>query len=158
MRSLFLLLLLPLLAACPSSTTPADDDDDAVSDDDDATPYEAPGPWTDLEYLQRIEYMEHLVEPVLRELFQEFDAELYADFGCETCHGEDPADVDYEMPSGTPESLSIAEINGLRNHPDPERSRYYDLMNTVKATVAPLVDQEPFPTGDFSCFSCHEQE
>jgi hypothetical protein len=151
------LLALALLLGCPAPVD-VDDDDATAADDDDATPYEPPGPWADLDRLQRIEYMENLVEPAARELFQEFDPELYAEFGCETCHGEDPADHDYAMPSGALEALSISEINGLANNVDPDRARYAALMDDVKATVAPLVGQQPFPSGSFSCFDCHEQE
>lgn len=153
-----LLVLLPtLLFGCPPQTDGDDDDDASVADDDDATPYEAPGPWEDLEYLQRIEYMENLVEPPMRTLFQDFDAELYADFGCETCHGPDPEDAEFEMPSGVLEPLSINEITGLSTHPDPDVQRYDALMADVKTTMAPLLDREPFPAGDFGCFECHEQ-
>ena len=160
--SLHSLLAIPiLLFGCSSPEGgggPDEHEPGSADDDDDATPYEPPGPWEDLEYLERIEYMEYIVEPSMRELFQEFDGELYADFGCETCHGEDPVDAEFEMPSGVLEPLSIAEINGLSTHPDPDIRRYSDFMGELKATMAPLIGQEPFPEGDFSCFDCHEQE
>ena len=40
------------------------DDDDVQGDDDDDTPYVKPGPWQDMTFLQRLEYIEEVVQPI----------------------------------------------------------------------------------------------
>jgi len=143
---LLLLLLAPLSACAP---LPAGSDDD----DDDDTPYVAPGPWADLSYVERIAYMENIVEPTMREHFQDFDPDGFADFGCDTCHGDDANDVDYELPNG------VTPISFPLDVSEPGRQEFEDFMDeVVKPEMAALVDQQPFPQGEFSCFSCHERE
>ena len=148
-RSLLLLLLLLVpLAAC----VPVTDDDDAGDDDDD-TPYVAPGPWADLSFTERLAYMENLVEPPMRTLFQEFDPVQFEDFGCATCHGEDAAEIEYELPNG------VTPISFPLDVSEPGREELAEFMDdVVKPQMAALVDEQPFPQGDFGCFACHERE
>ncbi|MCP4873546.1 MAG: hypothetical protein GY898_33080 [Proteobacteria bacterium] len=147
-RFLLLLLLLPLTACGP---VPADDDD--AGDDDDDTPYVATGPWADLSFTERIAYMENIVEPAMQELFLEFDPVEFEDFGCETCHGEDADDVEYELPNG------VTPISFPLDVSEPGREEFADFMDeVVKPEMAALVDEQPFPQGDFGCFACHERE
>ncbi len=141
-------LLLPLLLLCACVTAPPE-----PRDDDDDTPWVAPGPWADLSHVERIEYMENVVEPAMRELFQEFDADEFADFGCETCHGDDASDIEYELPNGvTPLDLPL-------DMSDPVNQDFGPFMDdVVKPEMAALIDEQPFPQGTFGCFACHERE
>ncbi|MEE2828591.1 MAG: hypothetical protein VX498_05355 [Myxococcota bacterium] len=154
----FLLLLLTgLLVGCPIPPGGGGDDDDASFDDDDDTPYVQPAPWADMDFIQRLEFMEQVVEPTMKELFVDFDEEEFKDFSCTTCHGDDGSDLDYEMPNGvTPLDLDDFPLSAS---PD-ERTRDFDVFmsDEVKPTMAALLDRQPFPQGDFGCFACHEMD
>ncbi len=142
-----------LLVALPACSGGGGRDDD----DDDDTPYVKPADWEDMDFAQRREYMEQVVQPTMEELFVAWDPELYPEVTCETCHGEDPLDVDYEMPNGL-EPLDLDDFP-LENSPDEEIREHAIFMNDeVKPTMAELLDQEPFPQGTFGCFECHERE
>ncbi|MEE2828517.1 MAG: hypothetical protein VX498_04975 [Myxococcota bacterium] len=151
-----LVLSFALLSAC--SVGDDDDDDDSVpGDDDDSTPYVQPGPWEDLDFGQRLEFMTELVEPRMKELFVAFDDEEYAYFGCETCHGDDADDVDYEMPNGGT-ALDVDDFP-LQQSPDERLRAYAVFMNDeVKPIMAEMLELLPHPQGPFGCFECHEQD
>ena len=140
------LALLPLMLcalACPTS------EPDDVADDDDAAPYEQPAPWDDLDFEQRLEFMRELFEPQMREAFQGFDAELYADFKCETCHGADMEAAEYAMPNG----LFTLDNRGRPIEPTYNSERVGEFMDDEVVPLAEdLLDQ-----GQFGCLSCHER-
>jgi len=144
-------LLFPLIFGC--STSPIVDDDD----DDDSAPYEPPGPWEDLEFAERITFMEEIVLPAMEEIFVGKNSATYPGIQCESCHGQDPLDVDYQMPNGLA-PLNLADFP-LENSEDPEIAHTAEFMDQeVKPIMAELLGMEPFPQGDFGCFACHEQE
>jgi hypothetical protein len=147
-----LLLLLPLLltlTACDPATVAGGPD----AGDDDDTPYAPPAPWADLSFTERIVYMEEIVEPTMRELFQEFDPIEFADFGCETCHGPDATDIEFDLPNG------VTPISFPLDVSEPGVAEQADFMDeVVKPEMAALVDKEPFPSGSFGCFACHERD
>ena len=160
---LLLLSLLSLLVACPPGG--GDDDDDSAGDDDDSVAadavcddpdYEAPGAWASLDHDQRKQYMACLVLPEMTDLFQEFDDGLYADFSCETCHGADREDVDYEMPNGVA-PLAISDFP-FSQHEDERLRAYGEFMeDEVYPTMAEFLGLQPTPA-QFSCYDCHEQD
>ncbi len=155
LAALFSLLLLGLPVGCDQG--PGSVDDDVQDDDDDDTPYVKPGPWQDMDFLQRLEYMEEVVQPTLEELFVAAMPEEYDGLACSDCHGEDPADGDYAMPNGL-DPLSLDDFP-LEDSEDPEIVEFAIFMNDeVKPVMAELLDQEPFPQGSFGCFECHEQD
>ena len=146
-------VLLSLMLGCGAE--PSGDDDDASDDDD--TPYEAPGPWEDLTFAERLTFMEELVLPAMEEIFVDDNAANYPGINCETCHGSDASQVDYAMPNGL-EPLNLDDFP-LENSPDEEIAASAHFMDTeVKPVMAELLGQLPFPEGDFGCLSCHEQE
>ena len=79
-----------------------------------------------------------------------FDAEEYPSLECSHCHGEDAEDVDYEMPNG------LLELDfPLPN--DADTQRYEDFMDEqVVPQIAEYLDDQPWPTGDITCGTCHE--
>ncbi len=145
-RRVLTLLPLTLFAlACPT----AQPDDDDVADDDDAAPYEQPAPWDDLDIDQRLEFMRELFEPRMRDAFQDFDAELYADFKCETCHGADMEAAEYAMPNG----LFPLDNRGRPIEPTYNSERVRGFMDDEVVPLAEdLLDQD-----ELGCFTCHER-
>src|SRR5690606_28321712 len=51
--------------------------------------------WSEMTHEQKAEYMATVVVPRMRPLFQAFDAEEFAEFGCATCHGENAREVGF---------------------------------------------------------------
>ena len=151
LRLRFEFFLSVLLVVClASGCSSGDDDDDVSDDDDDSTPYVKPGPWQDMSFDEREEYMREVVEPTMEALFAEYDPESFGNIGCSTCHGQNAADNDYAMPNGL-EPLDVADF--------PLSDEIADFMDDeVKPAMAELLDQEPFPQGEFGCFNCHEQK
>ena len=105
-------------------------------------------PWKDKDFLQRVAYMEVVVFPTMSALFIELDAERFGEMSCETCHGPDPGENDYEMPSGTLPDLPIDD--------KPEEEQF--MEDVVLPTMLDLLEAEPFDrdTGTgFGCRGCH---
>ena len=151
------LLFAPLSACEPPPDVPDDDDDadDDDDDDDDDGPYVPSGPWSELSYAERITFMEQLVMPAMREIFVGENAASYPGLSCETCHGSYAVSNDYRMPNGL-YPLSLDDFP-LTNSPDHQVAQAAVFMEEeVKPIMADLLGLEPFPTGDFGCFSCHE--
>jgi hypothetical protein len=120
----------------------------------DPAPYVKPGPWAQMTTEERHAFMEHVVEPEMRELFVAFDSEEFADFGCETCHGENADEVEYDMPN-TVTALSLDDFP-LTNSSDPRIREFAVFMDDeVKPQMAAFLDRTPRPQGDFGCLACH---
>ncbi len=150
------LSLLLLLVACPT----AGDDDDASNDDDAADPcdgYEASDVFDSMDDDEKRLFMTCVVLPEMTEIFQEFDAEEYADFHCASCHGDDREEVDHAMPNGL-EALDPSDFPFSQN-PDPHKREYGEFMGdeVVPAMRALLGRSSTFGAPDyFGCYDCHE--
>ena len=156
--TLLALLGLTFALGCPTTG----DDDDAANDDDAAglcDGYEEPDEdFADLSDAEKRAFMECMVVPTMEPLFQDFDADAYADFGCATCHGEDREDVDHEMPNGL-EELPISGFP-FSNSSDPEEAAYGEFMeDTVVSEMAALLGRSRNVNDPnyFGCYDCHER-
>jgi hypothetical protein len=119
-------------------------------------PYVQPAPWEDLGLQQREDFMTWVFNPAMHTLFTDRDPDLYADFGCETCHGEDPEDIDYEMPANV-SALTIDDVpvDGID---DPERLEQATWMEeAILPAMADMFEQEMTLAGS-SCLDCHPFE
>lgn len=113
--------------------------------------------WADMSMEQRGHYMEHTVVPEMRSIFQEYDGEEYAEFGCATCHGENARDVHFRMPNDLA-PLNPANIGGIFQSEEPVAQL---MTQRVWPRMAELLQQPPFDpeTGEgFSCMGCHATE
>lgn len=158
-RSLLFLSLSLFLVACPTTG----DDDDASNDDDAvADPcegYEAPSEFDDMNDEEKRDYMTCVVVPEMAPRFQEFDADEYANFGCDTCHGDDRVEREHEMPNPDLYRLPLSGFP-FSDDPDPEVAVYGDFMETeVSGNMADLLGRSSeFGDPDFfGCYGCHEQ-
>jgi hypothetical protein len=103
---------------------------------------------------QRMGFMAAAIHPRMKMLFVKYD-KTYADFSCETCHGEGMELKDYKMP---------ADIYALPTENTIEEARDYDADATefMTSKVLPefkrLMNQGHGPETDVSCFSCHPKE
>ncbi len=117
-----------------------------------------PMPWAEMSTEQRGRYMADVILPYFRTLFQEYDAERYASFGCQTCHGANMNERSFAMPnpdlmplhaSGTPEQRQMVE-----EHPRMVRFMFNHVVPAARAAVggAPY---DPETREGFGCMSCH---
>ena len=109
--------------------------------------------WADMNPEQRGEHMKVNVKPKMATLFQAFDGERYAEFGCKTCHGEDAEANQFAMPN--PDLPKLDNFEELKQK-QPKMMEF--MMTQVVPNMASLVDQEPYnpetQTG-FGCGGCH---
>lgn len=109
--------------------------------------------WKDMNREQRLEYMGVTVMPAMKTLFQEYDAESYAEFKCQTCHGEDMEAVDFKMPNGLYALPAADPITAAKEY-DAEVTTF--MMEKLTPKMAELLGMEPGK--EMTCMSCHEAE
>lgn len=117
----------------------------------------APGvPWAQKKRQQREDWMGLEVLPQMKALFIEEDAEGYADFQCQVCHGDDMEIVGFEMPSASLFALSPTDPVGAAMEYDEEVTDF--MVAKVVPKMAALLSTEPFDPesqSGFGCFGCH---
>ena len=108
-------------------------------------------PWAEMSHEDREWYMVGKVLPIMKELFAEHDEERYAgSYGCETCHGENMQEVEYEMPPASsykvpaPGSEAWTSMEGI----------FGDTVTFMKETVTPTMGTL-LGKDDYTCFHCH---
>lgn len=101
------------------------------------------------------EFMEQVVVPAMKPMFQEFDGAKFADFGCRTCHGQNAREVGFRMPNGV-HPLDPAHMPTM----DGDDGRWMRFMaEQVKPKMAELLGEAEWtPTNQdgFGCFHCHD--
>lgn len=140
-----------LMNGCGGGSEPADESDPSTSSGSEST--EDPT-WAQMDHEQRETYMQETVTPQMRQLFQEFDAERYAEFNCATCHGENMQDVNFEMPN-TLAPLVEAEIPAMFQS---EEAMPIFMTQRVFPRMVQLLDAEPYDPQThqgFGCLGCH---
>jgi len=114
-------------------------------------------PWEQRTDRQKAQFMNEVVLPAMKQLFQEFDAQEFAEFNCQTCHGANAREVQFHMPNGlhplNPASMPTPEST------DPEVARWATFMKTrVQPKMIELLGvpgYDPATNQGFGCFSCH---
>ena len=103
---------------------------------------------------QKMDFMKKQVVPKMKPIFQKFDPKEFANFGCKTCHGKDPAKTKYEMPSADLPALDFAALKAGKQK--PEIAKW--MGEVVKPEMAKLLNEpemtESNPKG-FGCLHCH---
>lgn len=115
---------------------------------------EGPAAWSAMNHEQRATFMKETVMPEMQQLFQEHDAERYAEFGCKTCHGENAKEVGFAMPNGIA-PLDPAGVGEIFQSDEPMAQL---MTQRVWPRMAELLGEQQFnpETGEgFSCFNCH---
>jgi len=115
-------------------------------------------PWDDMGYEEKEWYMIGKVHPVMRQVFQTFNAKKYEGekFECVPCHGEQPEKRKYKMPS---DHLSPVPAFGSAEWKEMENSRIFKFMNLrVTPAMGQVIGKEAWnhETGEgYSCWGCH---
>jgi hypothetical protein len=117
-----------------------------------------PAAWETMTAEQKGQYMGAEVMPYMRTLFQEYDAERYASFRCQNCHGATMTERNFEMPnpdilalhpSGSDEQRAMVQAH-------PRMVRF--MFNHVVPAMRQMIGAEEYDaeTGEgFSCYFCH---
>jgi hypothetical protein len=149
-------LSIPLLAAACGPKSKAADTTGGGGDGD-AVPSGplAAGQWETLDGPTRAKFMGKVVKPMMKELFQTYDAEEFADFDCETCHGDGVKEGKFDMPN--PE---LPQLSGdMIMKPDADMEAITEFMKTkVRPTMASLLgmpEWSPEAPDGFGCMHCH---
>lgn len=142
-----------------------------------ATPYEPPPlptdgaikmlgltgpdkPWNEMSYDEKEWYMVGKVHPIMRQVFQTFDAAKYEGekFECTPCHDDDP-ERKYKMPNP---KLSAIPAFGSEDWKAMENARIVKFMaHRVTPVMAQLLGEPTFDpaTGKgFGCTDCHPKQ
>lgn len=151
------LLAIALLATACSSSQPTETKEPTPE-----AKVGPPKPWDTMSFGEKRGYMAKIVTPTMKRVFQAYDAEAFADFSCETCHGEDAKAREFKMPNadlpklypfGSPEhEAMVAKYKG-----DPHSALEF-MATQVVPTMTELLGAQPYDeathTG-FSCMNCH---
>jgi hypothetical protein len=109
-------------------------------------------PFEDLDHDQRVEFMKQKVVPTMKPIFQAHDPKDFADFGCQTCHGDGFKQGNFEMPNPKLPKLDFANI-GKYKREDVEWMKTQVFPTMGKLLRIPLQSADN-PKG-FNCLNCH---
>lgn len=141
-----------LTAACgsksPSTTTPTGGEGSAAVVLPDV-------PFEKLDHEQREEFMKQKVVPVMKPLFQSHDPKDFAEFGCQTCHGEQVKDDHFDMPNPKLPKLNMSDLSKFKKE-DVEWMEKEILPTMAKILSEPVQSQDN--TKGFGCLECHTAE
>jgi hypothetical protein len=151
-----------LLAACGGGDTGGEDMDDTAGGEEpgdrvNASARELIGingpeqPWSEMAHDDREMDMVARFHPIFRELFQEHDAEEYAEFGCESCHGSDMREREFEMPSPHLPPVPMAGTDGYREM----AAQHQEVVQFMEETVTPTMQTMLGMGATFTCNGCH---
>ncbi len=108
-------------------------------------------PWSEMSHADREMDMIGRFLPIFEEIFKEHSSVQYAAFGCESCHGSNMRERNFEMPStelppvplpGTPAYQQMASEH-------PEDTRF------MEETVTPTMQTMLGMGATFTCNGCH---
>jgi len=115
--------------------------------------------WADKTFEQRKTWMGIEVLPKMKKAFKEYDEAQFKGFGCETCHGEDGKERNYEMPTDSIYPLPKDDPVKAAMEYDEAVTKF--MVERVVPETAAMLDMQPYDpaTGEgFGCFGCHPME
>ena len=110
--------------------------------------------WEDMDRPQRLAFMQETVMPEMQAMFQEHDAERFAEFSCATCHGDNMQEADFAMPNGVA-PLDPAQLGAMFASEQPMAQF---MTQRVWPRMAELLQEAPYDPethAGFGCLNCH---
>ena len=107
-------------------------------------------PWRDMDEAAKEFYMIGKVNPIMQELFARHDAEAFAGFSCEHCHGQEMRELKFKMPAP---SMYVVPKEGTRAYRGMEQT-FPEMVAFMRDTVTPAMSTllgQP----ELSCATCH---
>ena len=156
------LIALLLVAACSGATKPEAEDPEAAPEPAAPPPIESlsgpPKPWEEMTFDERKKYMGEHVMPALGPWFETYDAERFADFSCDGCHGPDMVERKFAMPNPSIMALhptgTAEQKQMVVDHPEMVKFMFNQVLPAVRTLIgAPTYDAET--QQGFSCYACH---
>ena len=108
--------------------------------------------WAEKSREERMGYMAARVEPVMRQLFVEFDSSN-DDFGCATCHSESMELVNFQVP--TDDLFALPTENTIAEAKDFDEEVTQFMVDKVVPTMSKLFNTGRGPKVEVTCFTCH---
>lgn len=108
--------------------------------------------WDEMDHAARQAYMASEVLPHMRERFQAFDSERYAEFTCATCHPTGVETGDYAMPD--PGIPPLSRWNFRKEHWKAQPEMVQFMWEEVKPRTSALLGGPKGKRG-FNCDDCH---
>lgn len=113
--------------------------------------------WADMDFAAKKKFMSTEYYPAMKEAFQGHDGEYYAEFTCNTCHGDNAKEVGFELPNDLI-PLSTDDPIAAGNDMDEATTKF--MMEVVVPKTAELMDRptwSPETPEGVGCFTCHNQ-
>lgn len=154
------LLFAIAIAACSGPSTPPPDEgggESAGGETHRASARELIGihppevPWSTMSHEDKEMDMVGRFLPIFSEIFREHDAEEYASFGCESCHGTDMRERNFEMPSPQLPPIPLAGTPGYAQLQQSEG----EMMRFMEEQVNPPMQTMLGMGATFTCNGCH---
>lgn len=146
--------LLVLVAGCGGGGATSESTEAQASSGSETASSERRMAWHDMNDEQKGQFMAEVVMPEMRQLFQEHDAEEFADFSCRTCHGENAREVGFHMPNGLhPLSHDQIMATFASDHPGAVFMTQRVWPRMAELLGEPLYNPET--QQGFSCLNCH---
>ncbi len=165
MRLLTSCLVLLLAASCAHSApaepaTPPPGGEAPPPEDNSPVVTPAEVAWKDMTKEQRGRYMKKVVMPKMRDLFVAFDPETFKKPSCATCHGKNPKEKKFKMPSDDLPALPASEKEFMATVMKDKPQMVKFMNEQVSATMAELLGVKRFDPkapdeNAFSCHNCH---
>jgi hypothetical protein len=111
--------------------------------------------WSQKSYQQRLDFMAGVFHPTAKQLFVDFKPKYAKEgkFTCETCHGESPELVSYELPSDSLYALPKENTIQASLEYDEDMTKF--MQNKLTPKVSALFNEGTGPRTETNCFSCH---
>ncbi len=108
-------------------------------------------PWSTMSHDDKEMDMIARFLPITKEMFQEYDASRFADFGCESCHGTDMREREFAMPSAQLPAVPAAGTPAYQNMASALPEMTHFMEEQVTPTMGTMLGM-----GDtFTCNGCH---
>lgn len=108
---------------------------------------------------EKLKYMKEVIVPSMRTVFQEYDSNAFAQFGCVTCHGPGAKQGQFRMPTSALPKLNANDGFAVHQQKSPEMLNF--MMQKVVPEMAKLLGEpvyDPATHQGFGCGGCHEFE
>ncbi|MCA9694217.1 MAG: hypothetical protein KC636_31820 [Myxococcales bacterium] len=112
--------------------------------------------WEQMNFQERRAHMTRVVLPQMKAVFQAHDPERFANFGCQTCHGQGSADGSFAMPN--PDLMQFPRRGFKQEVYVPHREMVRFMWGEVQPKMAELLGMRESKYGrgaGFSCRNCH---
>jgi len=111
--------------------------------------------WADMNFDQKKKFMATEYYPAMKDEFQGHDGEHYAEFTCNSCHGDNAKEVGFELPN---DLVPLDAKDPIAAGKDMDEATTKFMMETVVPKTAELMDRptwSPETPDGVGCFTCH---